>query len=194
MRQTLSSIHHILRRMQDENRNAGWRIQWIPSQPLGRPEYVYNTPLTTSVQLLGMALFFVGSTCLIVSKSRTVAWLVLSVMGFGLILLARLYAAWHKHRDWICIPAHCLDREVRLRRNTYRSGASQIWEIRLLCEFSISGKTYRATPQTSHTLAFRSKEEAEKHLEKFILPDGRCKLWVRPQNPLEASFPERRRV
>lgn len=191
---TLKSIQEILRSVQDKNRDAGWRIPWIPWQAPGQPETVYNTPLTTAVQLVGIALFPGGLVLLFLSQSRSMGWLAFSVLGWVLILLARVYAAWHKQRDWICIQAHCLDREIRLCRNAYRSGASENWEIRLLCEFSLDGRTFRVTPEQSQISAFRSKEQAEKHLAKFILPNGVCRLWVRPGNPLQASFPERKRI
>lgn len=191
---TLKSIQQILRNVQDQNRDAGWRIPWIPWQTPGRPETVYNTPLTISVQLVGIALFLGGPGFLFLSQSRSMGWLVFSVLGWALILFARVYAAWHKQRDWIYIEALCLDREIRLCRNACRPSASGVWEFRLLCEFSIAGKTFRVTPEQSRITAFRSKEEAEKHLEKFIMPNGSCRLWVRPGNPLQASFPERRSI
>lgn len=191
---TLKSIQQILRSVQDQNRDAGWRIPWIPWQTPGKPEYVYNTPLTITVQLVGIALFLGGPGFILLSPSRSMGWLAFSVLGWALILLARVYAAWHKQRAWICIAAHCLDREVRQCRNPYRPDASEIWEVRLLCEFSVAGKTFRATPEQSNITAFRSKEAAEKYLAKFIGSDGSCRLWVHSGNPLQASFPDRRRI
>lgn len=40
-------VQTLVRNLQDKARNAGWRIQRIPRQEPGRPEYVYNTPFFT---------------------------------------------------------------------------------------------------------------------------------------------------
>jgi len=182
-----------LRSVQDRNRDEGWRIKWIPWQEPGQLEYVYNTPLTTVAGIAGVVLFL-GALGYLLLQGGSLWVLGVAMFGWVLLILGRLYAAWHKQRGWIRVQARCVDRELREFRNIYDVTALKNWQFRLLCEFEFKGKTARVTPEPSRLLAFRSEEEAQKYLAENMTANGDCALWINSRNLRQASFPDRKKM
>jgi hypothetical protein len=181
-------IASLLRDLQDLARNAGWRIQWIPWTDSGKPETVYNTKLTLITGLGGAALFVggIGMTLLMKYASNNLpywlfpATLAVGVCGLPIILAGRIYASWHKRRDWQCIAARVVDREIR--------NCSREWGYRLLCTFTWDGKEYKVTPESSHIVGFTSEAKVIEYLTQRISPNGDCELLIDPKNPLHTMF------
>ncbi|HBA60042.1 MAG TPA: hypothetical protein DCZ92_04330 [Elusimicrobia bacterium] len=181
-----------IRELQDGLRDAGWRIKWIAWQETGRPEYVFNTPLTLATGFGGAALFL-GSAYLAASGRAPASVMVWGIAGIALIIAGRLYAARAKQIGWVAVEARCLDREARELRSSGR-GAATVWEYRLLCSFSYDGREYKVTPEPSHTLAFSSEDKLNAYLAERITPGGTCALWIDPANPLHAVFDKKQGI
>ena len=182
-----------LRDVQDRTRNQGWRIEWIPWQDPGRAEYVHNTPLTLCTGFGGAALFFVSVYLLISGHAQGTA-LAVGLSGLVLIFAGRLYAAFNKQAGWIRLTAQCIDREIHECHFPSKGNRKIVWEYRLLCTFTRNGSEYRVTPEASHTAGFRSQDLARKYLDERIGPDGTCRVWVDPGNPLHAVFDHKQRI
>jgi hypothetical protein len=187
-------IENKLRDYQDRLRDEGWRIKWIPWQESGRPEYVYNTPLTMLTGLGGAALFIGAAIWMVVSK--TVEWPIFAAAMAGLVvvILGRLYAAFRKQYKWICINALCIDREIRQCSVVSEGNMNYVWEYRVICKFTLNGKDYKVTPEASHVVSFNSADAAQDYLINKIKSDNKCLLWIDPENPLHAVFDKKQRI
>ncbi|MDQ7825076.1 MAG: hypothetical protein RDV48_19905 [Candidatus Eremiobacteraeota bacterium] len=155
-----------------------WRIEHIPSESESR---VQANPLAA----LG-ALVFVGCIimALVIKAADAVrlVWLLSGMAGFGLSLLAGWYKARQERRSWIRLKARCIDREwhsVRVPKGT-------TWTFRILCEFTLEGRHYKATPV--YWTTFISEKALTDFLEKVIAPDGTCELYVNPKDPLQVEL------
>ncbi len=194
-----------LRDIQDRVRNAGWRIKSIPWQESGRPEYVYNTPLTLVTGFGGAALFIgaAGHVFFPIFRSgknpepapeELYVTIGVAISGLAIILLGRLWAAISKQAGWQKVTACCIDREIQ-KRYSYSGGKrSTSWEYRLLCTFHFNYRSYEVTPEASHTVAFMSERKVEEYLEERIRPDGTCRLWIDLKNPLHAVFHKKQKI
>ncbi|MDY0362391.1 MAG: hypothetical protein RBR08_13140 [Desulforegulaceae bacterium] len=195
-----------LRNLQDTLRNKGFRIQWIPWQEKGKPEYVYNSPLTHIFNIVGLALFFMG----IVSAAGifeiwqneylsginpSLPGIFISVSGIFFLLSGRIVAAVQKQKGWVKIEAQCIDWEVAQYSHLSRNGRRvKNWTYRLLCTFYFNGRKYTVTPENSKIIAFNTKKQAENYLESRISTDNKCFLYIDPQNPLHAVFDRKQRI
>jgi hypothetical protein len=181
-----------LRKLQDEIRNGGWRIQHISWLPPGKVErYGPGNLSTWCLIILGFACFFAGPALL--SEAGFPIWAGISIMVFGLALLmfSRFSAGRFLYGRFVPVKAVCLDREVRefidpdtvgdLIENTF-------WKPRILCEFEFRDKCYQVTPIIVKTLAFNTEEGVHRFLNKRLDSDGKCTLWIDPENPLHAVF------
>ena len=185
-----------IRKWQDAIRDHHWRIKNIPWQEDGRPEYIYNTHLTLFTGL-GGALLFVVSSLLVASGIFPFRLLVVAVLGLLIIVLGRIYAAWHKYRKWQQVRATCLDRELKeyeAPSRISRHRTHKRWTYRLLCQFWHNGKHYTVTPTTTHIITFNSQKGLEKYLYKRIGSDNTCTLWFNPENPLQCCFDKRPKI
>lgn len=181
------SIPQKIRDAQDQIRDQGWRIESIPWQDAGRPEFVYNTPLTLMTGLGGATLFF-GSIYWLVAKDGQWPALLSGIAGLAIIFLGRLYASARKQAGWIGVTAQCIDLEQQERHYPHQGNIKIIWEYRLLCAFTYNGREYRVTPESSHLAGFPSQERLQKYLDGRILSNGSCRLWIDPKNPLHTIF------
>jgi len=182
------NIKKNLRDFQDQIRDSGWRIKWIPWQEPGHAEYVYNTPLTLFTGFAGAALFLGSVVYFLLFRHAQVPVLAIGLAGLVLIFLGRIYAAFNKQAGWIRLTARCIDNEIQECHYPHRGNIKIVWEYRLLCVFTHNGNEYRVTPETSHIAGFQAKELVQKYLHERIQPDGTCQLWVDPRNNLHAVF------
>ena len=187
-------IENRLRDYQDKIRDEGWRIKWIPWQESGRPEYVYNTPLTKFTGLGGAALFVGAVTLMVVSKTAGWPMLAAAIAGLAIIISGRFYAAFKKQYKWVCINAICIDREIMKSASVSEGNTKYVWEYRVICKFTLNGKEYKVTPEASHMMSFNSADAAMEYLNKRIKPDCKCRLWIDPANPLHAVFDKKQRI
>ncbi|SLM28495.1 conserved hypothetical protein [Desulfamplus magnetovallimortis] len=181
-----------LRKIQDNIRNSGWRIQHIPWQPEGKLE-MYNpgSPLAWFAIIAGFFCFFGGPFTF--SYQRFPVWVGISIMVTGLALLmsSRFIAGRDLYGKFVAVEGKCIDREVQefedidtdgnLIRNTF-------WASRILCEFEYQGVAYQVTPIIVKMVACSREEEANQFLDERIGDGGRCILWINPDNPLHCVF------
>jgi hypothetical protein len=187
-----------LRKLQDNIRNKGWRIDhisWLPQEKLEC--YNPKTPSTWLLIILGFICFFGGPVLL--SKPNFSIWSGISIMVFGLVLLisSRYTAGLYLYGRFVPVEAVCIDREVRefidpdsigsLIKNTF-------WKPRILCKFQFQGCSYQVTPIIVKIFAFNTKEEVHCFLDKRIDENGKCTLWINPKNPLHTVFHRRPRT
>jgi hypothetical protein len=177
-----------LRDFQDKVRDNGWRIKWIPWQEQGRAEYIYNTPLTLFTGFGGAGLFLGSVAYLLFFKQVQWPILAIGLAGLMMIFIGRIYAAFNKQGGWLQLTARCIDREIQERHYPSKRNVKIVWECRLLCEFNHDGTEYRVTPETSNIAGFQSQDLIQRYLNDRIRPDGTCKLWIDPGNPLHAVF------
>jgi hypothetical protein len=136
----------------------------------------------------GAALFLGSVVYLLLFKHDQGPVLAIGLGGLVMIFLGRIYAAFNKQGGWIQLTARCLDREIQERHYPGKGSIKIIWEYRLLCVFIHNGTEYRVTPEAANIAGFQSQDLAQKYLNELIRPDGTCKLWVDPGNPLHAVF------
>jgi hypothetical protein len=153
-----------------------------------RAEYIYNTPLTLFTGFGGAALFLVSVVYLLIFKHGQGPILAIGLAGLIMIFLGRIYAFFNKQAGWIQLTARCIDREIQERHYPSKGNIKIVWEYRLLCVFNHGGNEYRVTPEASSIAGFQSQYIVQKYLNERIRPDGTCKLWVDPRNPLHAVF------
>jgi hypothetical protein len=181
-------IENRLRDYQDNIRDAGWRIKWIPWQKPGRPEYVYNTPLTFFTGFGGAGLFIGAIIWLLVFRDAQGPALTVAIAGIVVIISGRVYAAINKQSGWVCIDARCIDREIKQCISPSEGNVNYVWEMRVLCKLIMNDREYKVTLEASHVTSFGSIDTAEEYLNDRIQFDGTCRLWVDPRNPLHAVF------
>lgn len=195
------SLSRKLRNVQDRARNHGWRIQWIPWQEPGKPEFIYNTKLTLLTGFGGAAMFLGGilyfAYQLQSPNTEPVDAVIagaLPISGLVLIILGRIYAAIRKQMGWKEVNARCIDHEINQVYSNSDGVRSVSYDFRLLCTFPLKGQEYTVTPESSHNIAFKSEDGVKKYLGKHIDSTGKCILWVDPQNPLHTIFNKKQRI
>ena len=134
--------------------------------------------------LLGALLFLVG----IFAGFKVKALFLISIAGLVLALVSILFRGRIVRRHWKKLSAQCIDREIKhvLGKPGLRGGAGKTWAFQLLCEFEISGEQYTVTP--GYWTTFISERQLQTFLDKVISLDGKCQLWVNPDNPLQAEL------
>ncbi len=155
-----------------------WRIKTIPF----RDDYAMMK--TNWGALLGALLFLVG----IYAGFKVKPLFLISIAGLVLGLFSVLFRGRIVRRYLEIISAQCIDREIKHVLGTpgLRGGARKTWAFQLLCEFEINGKQYIVTP--GYWTTFISERLIQKFLDRVISFDGKCQLWVNPDNPLQAEL------
>jgi len=182
-------IEKKLRHLQDNLRNAGWRIQHIPWQPEGKLE-VYG-PSSALQWLLILAGFggFLGGIPLISNRVvSTPVGIGIMLGGLLLLFLSRFATGYRLYRHYVRVEAKCIDREVLEYEDPDSAGSltkNTFWAPRILCEYRYNGQTYRVTPIIVKTVAFNTESRVHKFLDDRIDPDGNCTLWINPETPLQ---------
>ena len=181
-----------LRKLQDQLRNAGWRIQHIPWQPEGKLE-VYNPgdPFTWLLIVAGCAAFFGGVPLLSRSIVSTPSGIGIMIGGILLLLLSRFTTGYTLYRKYIRVDATCIDREIREYEDPESSGSlikNTFWTPRLLCQYNHNGQTFTVTPIIVKMIAFGSEEAVNNFLADRIDDDRHCTLWINPDAPLQTFF------
>lgn len=177
-----------LRNIQDNLRNSGWRIQWIPWWEPDKPEVISPK---NPFPVIGVAIFcgvffwnnfsFFGLT---LSVKHIIA---IAILGLAIIMLGIISSALQIQSGWKRIDARCIDREIG--EFAKEPGViTSSWGYRLICAFSFGGKEYIVTPESTNLVSFNSKQNVEKYLNKKISHDGSCQLWINPKNPLQTVF------
>jgi hypothetical protein len=185
------TVERKLRKIQDTIRNSGWRIQHIPWQPEGRLEYhIPKDGITWALVVSGFVCFF--GPILLLGRGFS-AWMVISLMVFGLVLLfaSRFSFGRNLFYAFEAVEAACIDREILEVEDPDSIGSfnnNTFWVPRILCEFDYQGRRYRVTPIIVKIVAFNSEEGAKNFLDDKIDSKGKCTLWVNPKNPLHTVF------
>lgn len=164
----------------DENTSetTEWRIKSVPFRdPCARMKTNWGA-------LLGSLLFIVG----IFAGFKTKSFFLILIVGLVLGLISVLFRGRIVRKNWKKVLAHCTDKEWKsvLGAPSQRGGVRKTWTFQLLCEFELDGKQYIVTP--GYWSTFISEGRLRKFLDKVISPDGKCQLWVNPENPLQAEL------
>jgi hypothetical protein len=185
-------IERRLRRLQDNLRNAGWRIQHISWQPEGKLEF-YNppSPFTWLLILVGFAAFFGGIPLMADNLVSTPVGIGIMLAGIVLLIASRYTAGYRLYRHYVRVDAKCLDRDVQEFEDPDNAGSlikNTFWAPRLLCEYRYRGQTYTVTPIIVKTVAFRTESAVHRFLDARIDRNQKCTLWINPEVPLQTFF------
>lgn len=174
-----------LREYQDHMENSGWRIALIPfSDP--------KEPMKFETNWLGLLfmMIFLGSALFFVLSERSSPDFALTGMGFGLfgMLVSVFIRLRSKYMGWVKVSAKCIDRELKLGRDSLGKGYA--WSWRWLCEYRLGGSTHRVTP--SYWLSWApgntwAKRRATLFGNKVVDHAGNMELWINPKNPLQTE-------
>lgn len=172
-----------LRNIQDNLRNSGWRIQWIPWWEPEKPEFISpKNPLALiGVVIFLSAIFWNNFSYLGLTLSVTQI-IAIAVSGLGITMLGIISSAFQIQSGWKRINAHCIDREIGDFAKDPGVLTSS-WGYRLICVFTFEGKEYKVTPEPTNLVNFNSKQKVEQYLNEKISFDGSCQLWINPKNP-----------
>jgi hypothetical protein len=188
-------IERRLRRLQDNLRNAGWRIQHIPWQPEGRLEYyIPPSPAAWLLILAGFAAFFGGIPLISNGFVSTPVGIGIMVGGIVLLMTSRFATGLALYRHYVRVDAKCLDRDIQEFEDPDNAGSlikNTYWAPRILCEYRYQGQTYTVTPIIVKTTAFRSERDVRQFLDERIDRDQKCTLWINPAVPLQTFFHKR---
>lgn len=181
-----------LRKLQDNIRNSGWRIQhisWLPEEKV--ESYNPKNASTWLFIIFGFLCFFGGP--ILLSKPDFPVWVGIAIMVIGLVLLlSSRYTAGHfLYARFVAVEAVCTDREIREFVDPDSAGSlikSTFWKPRILCNFEFENRSYQVTPIIVKIVAFNTKEGADCFLDQRVDKNGNCTLWIDPENPLHAVF------
>ena len=155
-----------------------WRIKPIAF----RDEYAMME--TNWGALLGALLFLGG----IFAGFKMKELFLISIAGLILMFYSVFIRGRNVRKNWKKVSAQCIDRETKCVLGTpgQRGGARKVWTFQLLCEFEVEGKRHTVTP--GYWTTFISEGRLQTFLDKVIAPDGKCQLWVNPDNPLQTEL------
>lgn len=162
----------------NSSENGEWRIKSIPF----RDDYAMMK--TNWGALFGALLFLFG----IYAGFKMKVLFLISIAGLVIALFSIFFRGRIIRRNWKKVSAQCIDREIKRILSTpgLRGGARKTWTFQLLCEFEIGGKQYMVTP--GYWTTFISERGLQKFLNRVITPDGKCQLWVNPDNLLQTEL------
>lgn len=187
-----------LRKIQDNIRNSGWRIQHIPWQTKDKLEYFNPQNNVTKMLMFSGFACFIGPIFTL-GRLALPVWVIISIMIVGLLLLmaSRFSYGRNLFGKFEAVEAICIDREVQEFEDPDSVGSftkNTFWAPRILCEFDYHGTRCRVTPIIVKTVAFSTKESVNRFLKERIDSDGICTLWVNPKNPLHTVFHKKPRT
>lgn len=112
----------------------------------------------------------------------------ISIAGLVIGLVSVLFRGRIVRRNWKKVEAIVIDKEQKsvLGPPGQRGGAKVCWAFRLLCEFELNGKRFTVTPDYWST--FISESSVQGFLGKVVSSNGKCQLWINPNNPLQAEL------
>jgi protein-S-isoprenylcysteine O-methyltransferase Ste14 len=175
-----SPLEQKVRQYQDEQENAGWRIEVIPYDDPFKP----MTIPTNGVAVVGALAFLIGFALLALDANRNNSiGLCLAIGGLFVALSGIWFKARNIRKNWEVATARCVDRELQKIR--VKGGLAWCW--RIICEYQYLGKEVRVTP-TVYWSTFTSEDAAVKYLEERVSPSGECKLHINPKNPLQTEL------
>lgn len=165
----------------------GWRIPLIPFEDPSTPRMIKPGIL----EVIGLAGFAGSVYGLVQSIADTALLIVAAVASVGLIAFSLLTKARRKRAGWVKVRAQCIDKEMREARG--REG-KPVWAFRFLCEYEYRGAVHRVTPGywlnvgSATVLQERARRKAEELMGKLVRADGKCELFINPDNPLETEM------
>jgi hypothetical protein len=185
-------IQKTLRDVQDRMRNAGWRIQWIPWQEPDKPEVINSkNPLALIGAVIFVTSLFLGGQRLgsiIITEKEII---IIAVAGLTITMLGIIMSAFQRQAGWKRVDAQCIDREIGECMGD-PDDMTSTWAYRPVCVFTYEGREYKVTPEPSPLTSFNSEQQVQKYSRERIQPDGHCRLWINPQNPLQTIFHKKR--
>jgi len=181
-----------MRKLQDQIRNSGWRIQNIPWHPEGKVEVLRpRDPYSAVLMIIGL-IGFIGGIPL---TQNSLSWgLVSMVSGLLLLLVSVFVMGFFYYRTFKPVAARCIDREIRAIEDfdSERIPKSKtFWFARIVCEFEYEGKTFTVTPVIAPGKYYTRENQLMKYLHTCIGDDDLCRLWINPKNPLQAVLHKR---
>lgn len=179
-----SPLAREVRQFQDNQQNAGWRIEMIPFDDPFKPMMIQSNGIAVAG-----ALAFVAGFALLAGnagKYKTIG-LGLAAGGFLAALLGLWFKARSSRRGWEVVTARCVDRELKKVQVFANGHSSWGWLWRIVCEYEHLGKEVRVTPVV-YWSNFTSEESAVKFMDSHVSPDGECKLRINPKNLLQTEL------
>jgi hypothetical protein len=161
--------------------HKGTRIKLIPFR---KPPTTAALSLATLTGMLAFIALLGAAVYVSNAGQRHLTWKLLAgaIASWLLILIANLIHHRALRRNWVVIPAKCVDREVLLMN----SSSGRTWGARWLCEFEINQMTIRSTP--SHWRTFSTQESATRFGESVVNERGEISIWVNPENPRQTEI------
>lgn len=165
---------------QDRRQDQAWRIQRIPAY-VGERGWLHriNPPL-----LVGVGLWTLAFSAFFTARVNLLGFIGITGLALIVMLGAQRPGLSRRRQVWTLVEARCLDRELRLVRNSSGEG---FWQIRVLCEFLYDGQLWHVTPDTAHH-HFPSEAAAQAFLSEHIGDDQEMTLYVNPRNPLNTML------
>ena len=163
---------------ENSSEKSEWRIKTIPF----RDDYAMIE--TNWGALLG-ALLFVGG---IFAGFKVKELFSISFVGLVFLIASVFFRGRNVRKNWKKVSAQCIDKEIKCVFGApgLRGGSRKAWTFQLLCEYEIDGKQYTVTP--GYWTTFISERRLQTFLGKVISPEGKCQLWVNPDNPLQTEI------
>lgn len=163
---------------ENSSEKSGWRIKTIPFRD------DYKMMKTNWSAVYGALLFFVG----VYAGLQEQELFYISVFGLVIMLVSTFVRGRNDRSNWKKVTSKCIDREMKrtLGKRSLNGGVSHVWIFQLLCEFEMDGNQYTVTP--GYWTTFISESSLQTFLKKVISPDGKCQLWVNPENPLQTEL------
>jgi hypothetical protein len=160
-----------------------------------KPMMSETSRLVFWLSALGLPALLLGLALAVFPELGLMSLGIACVVGGFLALLGSVFlnavVAKSKRAAWPVVPAHCTGRQLQKKR--FNDGADG-WLWQVVCEIYFHEKRYSVSPKIHWSdlgradEPFWSEEMARQFLSQKISPDGKCKLRVNPDNPLEAEL------
>jgi len=161
-----------------DNKYSTWKIQKIRHTDALKPMKPNKGALIGAFVLVSSIAIYI-TTDQRYAYLLVVSFLALLLVGFSIYTAGR-----SKRRSWLLVSATCLEHETKRVLST--TGGGYVWAIRLLCEYEVNNEQHRVTPD--HWTTFHTESRAQDFISSQLQYNARCKLYVNPENPLQAEL------